>query len=137
MADQSHVGRKYSASDQVVTAQAVADYAKAIAGSAEVFSPGEVPSVYSSVYCLYPTSIQLLGDQDLQINLMGLVHGEQSFEYPAPVHVGDVLDSTATLVSVDEKAGKTFLGVDFETKRQSDSAVVCRGHSTLVIRGTE
>jgi hypothetical protein len=78
---------------------------------------------------------QLLGDQDLGLDLMKLVHGEQAFEFPNALSVGDVVDSTATLVSVDQKAGKTFLGIDLEAKRKADGATVCLGHSTLIIRG--
>ena len=48
------------------------------------------------------------------VNLAGLVHGEQSFEWPAPVRAGDVVDATAVIASVEEKRGMTFLGIEHE-----------------------
>ena len=43
MPDQSHVGRRYEATGQVVDGVAAEAFARAIAGSDEVYSPGTVP----------------------------------------------------------------------------------------------
>ncbi len=133
MPDQSHVGRRYEAAGQVVDAGAAAAFATAIAGSDDVFSPGTVPPTYAAFYCLFPTLYQLFGDAEVGVNLAGLVHGEQSFEWPTPVHPGDVVDATAVIASVEEKRGMTFLGIDHEARRQ-DGETVCRGRSLMIIR---
>jgi hypothetical protein len=133
MPDQSHVGRRYEAAGQVVDADAAAAFAKAIAGSDDVFEPGVVPPTYAAFYCLFPTLYQLFGDAEVGINLAGLVHGEQSFEWPAPVRGGDVVDASAVIASVEEKRGMTFLGIEHEARRQ-DGETVCRGRSLLIIR---
>jgi hypothetical protein len=135
MPDASHVGRRYEATGQVVEAGAVQGFAKAIAGSDSVFEPGSVPPTYAAVYCLFPTLGQLFGDEEVGINLAGLVHGEQSFEWPVPVRPGDVIDSTAEIASVEEKRGMTFVGIDLTATRQSDKATVCTGRSLMIIRG--
>jgi hypothetical protein len=133
MPDQSHVGRRYEARGQVVDGSAADAFAKAIAGSDDVYSPGEVPPTYAAFYCLFPTLYQLFGDAEVGVNLAGLVHGEQSFEWPAAVRAGDVVDATAVIASVEEKRGMTFLGIDHEARRQ-DGATVCRGRSLMIIR---
>jgi hypothetical protein len=133
MPDKGHVGRRYEATGQVVDGRAAAAFAHAIAGADEVFSPGAVPPTYAAFYCLFPTLYQLFGDAEVGVNLAGLVHGEQSFEWPAPVRGGDVIDATAVIASVDEKRGMTFLGIDHEAHKQNGETV-CRGHSLMIIR---
>lgn len=133
MPDQSHVGRRYEARGQVVDGSAAAAFAEAIAGSDDVFSPGTVPPTYAAFYCLFPTLYQLFSDAEVGVNLAGLVHGEQSFEWPSPVRAGDVVDATAVIASVEEKRGMTFLGIDQEARTQ-DGAIVCRGRSLMIIR---
>ncbi|MDQ6856062.1 MAG: MaoC family dehydratase N-terminal domain-containing protein [Candidatus Dormibacteraeota bacterium] len=133
MPDQSHVGRRYEASRQVVDGTGAQAFAEAIAGSDEVFSNGTVPPTYAAFYCLFPTLYQLFGDAEVGVNLAGLVHGEQSFEWPSPVRAGDVVNATAVIVSVEEKRGMTFLGIDHEAHRQ-DGETVCRGRSLMIIR---
>jgi N-terminal half of MaoC dehydratase len=133
MPDQSHVGRRYQASGQVVDGGAAEAFARAIAGSDAVYSPGVVPPTYAAFYCLFPTLYQLFGDTEVGVNLAGLVHGEQSFEWPSPVRGGDVIDATAVIASVEEKRGMTFLGIEHEAHRQ-DGETVCRGRSLMIIR---
>lgn len=133
MPDQSHVGRRYEASGQVVDGSAAVAFARAIGGSDEVYSPGAVPPTYAASYCLFPTLVQLFADAEVGVNLAGLVHGEQSFEWPAPVRAGDVIDAAAVIASVEDKRGMTFLGIEHEATRQ-DGETVCRGRSLMIIR---
>ena len=133
MPDQSHVGRRYQAAGQVVDGAAAAGFAAAIAGGDEVFEPGSVPPTFAAVYCLFPTLYQLFTDTEVGVNLAGLVHGEQRFEWPSPVRPGDVVDATAEIAGVEEKRGMTFLTIDQQATRQ-DGAVVCRGRSLMIIR---
>jgi hypothetical protein len=133
MPDKGHVGRRYEATGQVVDGSAAGAFAQAIAGADEVFSPGAVPPTYAAFYCLFPTLYQLFGDAEVGVNLAGLVHGEQSFEWPAQVRGGDVIDASAVIASVEEKRGMTFLGIDHEAHKQGGETV-CRGHSLMIIR---
>jgi len=135
MPDQSNVGKRYSAPGQVVDAERSAKLAAAIAGRDGVAEPGVVPPTFAAVYTLAPTLAQMFGDPEVGVNLAGLIHGEQSFEWPVPVRPGDVVDSTAEIVSVEDKRGMTFVGLKVETVRPSDGAVVCRGRSLMIIRG--
>ncbi len=135
MPDVSHIGKRYEAPGQVIEAPQAAALAQAIAGDSPVFAEGAVPPSFAAVYCLFPTLGQLFMDEEVGINLAGLVHGEQSFEWPAPVYGGDVVDSSCEIASVEEKRGLTFVGIDCEAIRQSDKATVCRGRALMIIRG--
>lgn len=133
MPDSSHVGRRYAAPGQVIDGERARAFAAAIAGGDSVAEPDTVPPTYAAVYCLFPTLGQLFGDPDIGINLAGLIHGEQSFEFASVVHPGDVIDSTAEIASVEEKRGMTFVGVDLEGRRGTER--VCSGRALLIVRG--
>lgn len=134
MPDQSHVGRRYEARGQAVEADRAAAFAKALAGRDPVFAEGQVPPTFAAVYCLFPTLGQLFGDAEVGINLAGLVHGEQSFEWPRPVRPGDVIDAFAEITSVEEKRGMTFVGIGIEARNQ-EGDTVCQGRSLMIVRG--
>ncbi|HEV7677134.1 MAG TPA: MaoC family dehydratase N-terminal domain-containing protein [Candidatus Dormibacteraeota bacterium] len=135
MPDSSHVGRRYSAPGMEIDGERAARFATAIAGSDPVSEPGAIPPTYAAVYLMFPALGQVFGDAEVGINLAGLIHGEQSFTFHAPVAAGDVVDSEATISSVDVKRGMTFVGVDMESTRQGDGTPVCSGHALLIIRG--
>ena len=129
------MGRRYEAPGQVVAGGQAEALGLAISGGDRPYQPDVVPPTFAAVYCLFPTLAQLFGDEEVGINLAGLVHGEQSFEWPAPVHAGDVVDSTAEIASVEEKRGMTFVGIDLKSVRQSDQVTVCTGRALMIVRG--
>ena len=108
--------------------------AHAIAGADKVREPDLVSPTFAAVYCLGPTLAQLFMDPEVGIDLAGLIHGEQSFEWPAPVHPGDVIDATAEITSIDTKRGMTFVRLAMEAVRPADHAVVCRATSLMIVR---
>lgn len=134
MPDQSHVGRRYEAPGQLIEAERVEAFSRAIAGSESAPMP-DVPPTFAAVYCLFPTLAKLFTDPEVGVNLAGLIHGEQAFEWPSPVRAGDVVDATAEIVNVEEKRGMTFLTLAVEARRPADDQVVCRGRSLMIIRG--
>lgn len=76
---------------------------------------------------------QAVQDPELGINLLMLVHGEQEFEFKAPIRPGDVLTSTGVIADIFDKVGKDFLIVNTESKNQRGEVVVT-GVWTAVIR---
>jgi hypothetical protein len=132
--DQSHVGRRYSAPGQRIAPESARAMARAIAGSDDVNEPDVVPPTFAAVYCLGPTLAQLFTDPEVGIDLAGLIHGEQSFEWPEPVRPGDVVDATAEIVSVETKRAMTFVRLAMEAVRPADGAVVCRATSLMIVR---
>jgi acyl dehydratase len=133
MPDSSHVGRRYTAAGQQVEGERAKRFAHAIAGDDAVAEPGVVPPTYAAVYLMFPALGQIFGDAEVGLNLAGLIHGEQGFEFHAPVAPGDLVDSEAEIVSVDNKRGMVFIGVDMKATR-SDGTPVCSGHALLISR---
>lgn len=134
MPDHSHVGRRYSAPGQRIEPDAARAIAQAIAGADDVREPDAVPPTFAAVYCLGPTLAQLFGDAEVGIDLAGLIHAEQSFDWPEPVHPGDVVDATAEITGVDTRRGMTFVRLAMEAVRPADQAVVCRATSLMIVR---
>ncbi|HKR98549.1 MAG TPA: MaoC family dehydratase N-terminal domain-containing protein [Candidatus Dormibacteraeota bacterium] len=132
-ADPSHVGRRYAAPGQVVDGERARRMAAAIAGVAEA-PDGPVPPTFAAVYCLAPVLDQLFADEELGIDLAGLIHGDQSFEWPELVRAGDVVDTEGVIESLDQRRGMKLLRLRVEATRPSDRAVVCRGTSLLIAR---
>ena len=136
MADPSHAGRRYAAPGQVVDPDRARRMARVIAGEGEgEESDASVPPTFAAVYCMAPTLAQLFTDSEVGINLAGLIHGEQRFEWDAEVQAGDVVDSEAVIDSVEERRGMTFLRVRLQATRPADGATVCRGSSLMIVRG--
>jgi acyl dehydratase len=73
-------------------------------------------------------------DPELQVNLLRLVHGEQSFEFHQVVRPGDRLTTTGKITDIMTKRSLDFLSVTTETKNQRDELVV-RAVWTAIIRG--
>ncbi|MFO0600055.1 MAG: MaoC family dehydratase N-terminal domain-containing protein [Myxococcaceae bacterium] len=73
-------------------------------------------------------------DQELQVNLLRLVHGEQTFEFIEPVRPGDVLVTRGAISHIETRRNLDFLEVTTETKNQHGRLVV-RGTWTAIIRG--
>jgi len=130
-----HVGRRYAAPGQVVDPERARAMARAIAGPDAPFEPEAVPPTYAAVYCLAPAFAQLFTDEEVGINLAGLIHGEQAFEWPARVRPGDTVDASAEIISVEDKRGMTFVTLAVEAVRPADGAVVCKGRSMMIVRG--
>lgn len=73
-------------------------------------------------------------DPEVGVNLLRLVHGEQSFEFHEVVRPGDRLTTTGKITDIMTKRSLDFLTVTTETKNQRDQLVV-RAVWTAIIRG--
>jgi acyl dehydratase len=92
-----------------------------------------VPPAFAAVYCVQPTLAEMFADPELGIELAGLIHAEQSFEWPVPVRPGDVVDAAAEVTSVEARRGLTFVTVGLEATNQAGETV-CRGRTLLLTR---
>jgi hypothetical protein len=77
---------------------------------------------------------QACSDPELALNLLRLVHGEQSFEFLEVVRPGDRLTTTGKITDILTKRSLDFLTVTTETKNQHGKLAV-RAKWTAIIRG--
>src|SRR5262249_62426011 len=62
-----------------------------------------------------------VGDPELGINLVMLVHGEQEFEFFDVLRAGEVVTTTGSITQIYEKSQKDFLVVVTESKNAQGS----------------
>ena len=79
------------------------------------------------------------GRPRLPFDLKRVLHGEQEFEFLAPIYVGDVLTAVSTIVDMYEKPGKrggvmTFAVTETEY-RKPDGTLVARARAVGIETG--
>lgn len=136
-------GKAYAPFTYEVGKEKIREYARAVGDENPVYMDDEAareagfegvvaPPMFAVVYCAGATQ-QAIFDQELGINLMMMVHGEQEFEWHEVVRAGDVITTTASLDDIFEKAGMDFVKIRSESTNQEGKPVVT-GLWTLVVR---
>ena len=151
MIDPRHVGRRYGPYRYVVGLEEIRDFAVTVAGGVpgRVFAvaPSEAPHPFfvdepaargsrhgtliaPPTFCVrfaIQPFTQACADPVLGIDLLKVLHGEQTFRYGEVIHPGDVLETTGEITDLRQKAGMDFLTVKTTTTNQ---------HGRLVVEGT-
>jgi len=138
------VGRTYPAVTYAVGREKIREYARAVgetnalhldltaaraAGHRDLAAPPMFAVVYAG-----PALGAPIVDPDLAIDFSRLVHGSQEFVWGPLVIAGDEIETAASVVSIEERAGNGFY--TFETvSTNQDGQVVCRGTWMNVVRG--
>jgi acyl dehydratase len=81
------------------------------------------------------TSGQAVLDEELGLNYMMVVHGEQEYEYARPIAVGETLTAVPRIADIYVKGPNEYLVVESEIRDASGQTVVV-ARSTLLSRGT-
>ncbi len=87
---------------------------------------------FAVTFAIAPFSAAIT-DPALGINVLKLVHGEQEFEWFAPMKSGDRITTTGKIGQLFTKAGMDFLVVETDSVNQRGEKVV-HGTWTAVIR---
>jgi acyl dehydratase len=70
---------------------------------------------------------------ELGISFDGLLHGEQSFQYLAPLCAGDNVTLQTTVIDVYEKRGGTMKFIELQTEARTQQGVVAVRSNTVLI----
>ncbi len=133
------IGKRYPPLRSVVTAEAVQKFARAYNHSNPFFfDPGKAgaiiaPPMFGVTWVVPSTERVVDHDQDLQVDTLHLVHGEQEIEFVRPVSPGEVIDTSAAIVSIETKATGEVLGVE-STSRGANGDLVQRAVFSAFIR---
>lgn len=157
MIDHKFIGKKYGPFKYNVSLEKIRDFALTIAGGVptRVFTqePPEPPhpffmdeaaarKAYGAViapptfavnFAMQPFAAAS-ADNDLGINLVMLVHGEQEFEYFDVIRAGDVLETTGEIANIYEKGNLDFMVVTTHSKNVATGKEVVKGTWTAVVR---
>src|SRR5690606_42062231 len=78
----------------------------------------------------------IIDDPELGLDYSRMVHGDQRFHYPRPVHAGDKLRITTYVDEIFDRMGNDFLNLRAEITDESDE-LVGTTRAQLVVRGAD
>lgn len=141
--DKKYIGKQWPTMVYEVGKEKVKEFAKAIKSTNPYFLDDEfaAQSKYKAIVAP-PTFAVVFGakliepiffDNELNLNLAMLVHGEQEFEFYNVVKSGDVLYSDAKIVNIENKEKLDVISIEIMTKNQ-EKKDVCKGIYTFVVR---
>jgi acyl dehydratase len=143
--NQSLKGKEYPEVTLTAERGQVFQFAEAIREDAPIFrDPGEAQATGYAEQVAPPTfvtkiqilsSAQVVLDQELGLNYMMVVHGEQEFEWRRPVVVGDSLTAVPRIADIYAKGPNEFLVIEAEI-RDASGETVAVSRTTLLSRGT-
>lgn len=155
--DPKHVGKSYGPYKYEVGLEKLREFAFAVAGGPpsvgftggppaglnpllwdeEAAKKGPYGSViafptFAVTFAIKPFGAAV-GDPEVGVNLLMLVHGEQEFEFFDVIRPGDVMTTTGKITKIYERNAMDFVVVETESKNQTGKLVV-KGTWTAVIR---
>lgn len=143
--NQALEGKEYEEVTFTVDGDRVLQFAEAIGEDAPVFRDpdaartaghdGQVaPPTFVTVMQIM-TSGQVVLDQELGLNYMLVVHGEQEYEWHRPVRVGDTLRAVPRIARIYARGPNEFLVIE-AVIRDDRGETVAVSRTTLLSRGT-
>jgi hypothetical protein len=134
------IGRILSTGSATLTADHVATFADALGDSDPRYrgASAVAPPTYPIAFMVQAMSGGMETFQELGLNFLTLVHGEQEFEYRRPLVVGETLALTGRIADVYEKQSSGGGVLDFvvlETEAKDDAgATVFFSRNLLISR---
>ncbi|HNU73793.1 MAG: hypothetical protein BWZ01_03183 [Deltaproteobacteria bacterium ADurb.BinA179] len=148
MADSTKVGKTYDPIVWEVERGKIREMAKAIGDPNPIYLDKEaairegyrdtpVPPTFLTVPMMWSSSMPVLIN-DLKINFMMVLHGEEEYEYYRDIYPGDTITGIPKVVSVEEKTSKAGKKMDMITVeilyRNQNNEDVARARTLLVER---
>ena len=133
MITEAHTGRRYpSTAPYAISAAKIAEFARAL-GDDNPHYHGEdavAPPTFAAVIAS-PAWQQMFDDPELELALRQIVHGDQRFDYRAPLRAGDVVQATLTIDKVRIRAGSEIISSSVVIAG-IDGALRCTATATFV-----
>jgi acyl dehydratase len=117
------VGKKYPSITSEATLEAMQKYAHAYNDDNRAFfdasRPGGIvaPPMYG-VVVTWPALMAVMGDPELQVDLVRLLHGEQDIELFLPIRPGDRITSAARIAAIESKSNGEVVVVELDANNQ-------------------
>lgn len=117
------VGKEYPPATAEASAEAMQNYARAYNDDNpayfEASRPGGIvaPPMYN-VVVTWPSIMGAVGDPDLKVDVIRLLHGEQDMHFLAPIRPADTITTTAKVASIETKATGETLVVELNARNQ-------------------
>ncbi len=122
------VGKEYAPAATEATLEAMQNYARAYNDDNPAFfdatRPGGIvaPPMYA-VVMIWSSIMGVVGDPDLKVDVIRLLHGEQDMEFLQPIRPGDHITASAKVSSIETKATGETLVIELVAKNQAGETV--------------
>ena len=135
------LGKEYDPQAYVVSAEATTAYARAYNEDNAWFFDADrpagilAPPLFGAV-ASWLSLMTVVTDAELNVDVLRLVHSRQDMRFFHPIVPGDMINSTAKIVAIEEQPGGESLAVDLHCCNQTGETVQ---HITFIafIRGQE
>jgi acyl dehydratase len=132
------IGRTLSTGSAVVDAAHVAAFARALRDPNPAYQGAgamTAPLTYPIAFMAQAMAGGMNTFQELGLDFMTLIHGEQEFEYVRPIRLGETLTLTGRVGDIYEKTGSSgtldFVILETEAK-DGDDELVFYSRNTLI-----
>jgi N-terminal half of MaoC dehydratase len=108
---EAHAGRRYPpTAPYAVSATKIGEFARALCDDSPAYAGDAAiaPPTFAAVIA-NPAWQQMFTDPELELALSSIVHGDQRFDYRAPLRAGDVVSATLTIDKVRVRAGSEII----------------------------
>jgi len=122
------VGKEYAPTTSEATLEAMQNYARAYNDDNQAFfdatRPGGIvaPPMYA-VVIMWPSILAVVGDPDLKVDVIRLLHAEQDMEFLQPIRPGDRITSVAKVAQIESKAGGETLVIETNATNQTGQKI--------------
>ena len=118
------VGKEYPPTTSEATLEAMQNYARAYNDDNPAFfdrtrAGGIVAPPMYAVVMLWSSIMGAVGDPDLKVDVIRLLHGEQDMEFLQPIRPGDKITATAKVASIETKASGETLIIELNATNQA------------------
>lgn len=126
--NKSCLGKEYPPLFTDATLEAMQKYARAYNDdNPAYFDPGRpggivAPPMYA-VVAVWPSVLAAVGDPELKVNMVRLLHSEQDMEFYAPIRPGDRITSAAKVAAIETKATGETLVIEVNSCNQRGEPV--------------
>jgi acyl dehydratase len=133
------IGKQYPPRTTEATLDAMQNYARAYNEDNPAFldskrAGGVVAPPMYAIVMIWSSIMGVVGDTDLKVDVVRLLHGEQDMEFFSPIRPGDKITSIAKVASIETKATGETLVLEINAKNQVGQ-VVNRSMFNAFIRG--
>ena len=122
-------GHEYPATTMTVALDGLQKYARACNDdNPRFFDPaapgGIVASPMFGVVATWLSLIQAVGDPELGVDLLRLLHSEQDMEFLAPLRPGDEITSVARIASIEARPSAEAMTIELNARNRARAPVV-------------
>jgi acyl dehydratase len=122
------VGKEYPPTTTEATLEAMQNYARAYNDDNPAFfdstrASGIVAPPMYAVVVIWPSILGVVGDPDLKVDVVRLLHGEQDMEFLRAIRPGDKITAIARVASIETRASGEALVIEINAKNQAGEKV--------------